>query len=172
MHISKGSVDRTSLEKSRLIQRDFGFIREHPSSISPLEHQQSEPPIASFNPLPFSQIAAEEKSKHLQRESNRINHLSQSRKLRETSKWSQFESEQQVIESKWKELTGKSRRNLSSVGYDLVSLEYRNNLSAEAVQAKAKEEAIARGVESRTQKIALRMHSNGLNPITGEPAYK
>jgi hypothetical protein len=162
--------DKTTLEKSRLVQRREKFVRYEDLG-NPTEMGPGAVGFLSDADRFHTDTAGEEKTcrdREIQRREGMFEMKRNQFLDREENRWGNMENERTIQQQKLEcmQNTTKGTRNHSSVAYDCVTLEYH---ATPAGNQQRYEDDMARyraGV--RTEKLHRYGSGDGYNPITGE----
>ena len=161
--------DKTTLEKSRLMQRREKFTRYE---------DIGEPTVPASNAVGFmsdanrfhSDTAGEEKGVRdaaIQRREEKFENKRNQFLDREEGRWNNMEGEREVEQRKLEILQNSSKgtRNHSSVAYDAITLEYHATPAGQQQQFEDNMTKYRAGI--RTEKLHRYGSGDGYNPITG-----
>jgi hypothetical protein len=164
-------VDKHAYERQRLAERREGFQRNDPET-NPLYISENAIGYLEENERFHTDIAAEEKAirdNNLQRKQHIIEAKRQAHINRETNRLERMESEAKKEEIKWehKRKSENARKNKSSVKYDLVTLESKNEKDREDEQYKRNFAHYSGAI--RANRLFQKDSCVEYNLLTGEP---
>jgi hypothetical protein len=156
------------LEKQRLASRREGFSRYHYQENIVVPDATAAGFLSDADRF-HTDTAGEEKREREavnQRRSHMVETTRQMRVAREEDRWKKMEDMERDESQRWASLAGSSKNNISSVAYNVVTMQYH---PSDEGQKLAKEEDVLRYRAAVRAQRLYEKTSSSVNPLTGEP---
>eukprot|EP00998_Keelungia_sp_KM082_P009192 NODE_5360_length_704_cov_308.611785_g5337_i0.p1 GENE.NODE_5360_length_704_cov_308.611785_g5337_i0~~NODE_5360_length_704_cov_308.611785_g5337_i0.p1 ORF type:complete len:224 (+),score=25.43 NODE_5360_length_704_cov_308.611785_g5337_i0:67-672(+) len=165
-------IDRDAREKQNLADRRIGFQR-HPAEPNPIAPQRDSAGWISNEDRLHTDVVGElkaEYNKQFAHKQNVTENRNQLRTQREQDRWNSFEDAREKEAQRWAAMQGTSRRNLPSVGYNIVDHTWGDGLDADRLRFR--EEAARWRASNRANDLYQKSNNpEGYNVVTGEDTH-
>eukprot|EP00756_Hemistasia_phaeocysticola_P000683 Hpha_TRINITY_DN10496_c0_g1::TRINITY_DN10496_c0_g1_i1::g.193433::m.193433 len=159
--------EREMREKAMLANRREGYQRMETrrNPIEPLVHAAGWVPNAERLRNDPPKELRRERAETKAAKDDFLARRREKRLQREATRWEEIDRKEALVQHRVEQIAGTGKRNLASVGYDLVS--HRYGSSTDAAAAKFKDDAVAYRAKKRSRDLFEKANMSGYNIITG-----